>query len=696
MTAGPDRAGPPPTSPHRHHDLRRAEVLRQLAILDTAAEAGFDGLAEAARQLSGCPIALVSLLDVNHQWFKSHLGLNATETPIEWAFCRHAVEQPGLFEVEDALLDPRFADNPLVTGGPTIRFYAGQPLTLEGVPLGTLCVIDTQPRRLPAPVRLALAGLARAAEGLLASRQAMVLIGDQRRRLTDIARASGDWLWECDADGRVTWSETLGAPPRPDDPLAIGRLLPDGELVDLQGAPLQPPASLHQRLAQRERFSRATVRWGIAEPPIFLSFSAQPRYSAAGDFEGHRGTVRDVSEAIAREVQRFSSELAMRLERDAAEQAVRLRSEVVSRVSHELRTPLNAMVGFAQLLQRSPRDVPLYATHIERAGAYLLALVDDLLKLARLESGHGEVELRPVASEAVMQRCIDLLQPEARSKGIVMALHVGPGAEAVLGDLQALTQALLNFAGNALKFSDPGGVVQLSADCAGPDRVRFAVTDAGPGIDPALLPLLFQPFSQLPGARRTGGTGLGLAISRQLVQTMGGEIGVESVVGAGSVFSLTLPTAPTVGQPVTQAATTAWSDTALDPVAEAAAPVGQRLLAVLYIEDDPINVILLEHMLDHLGGVTLQHAPHAAAGRRAAVERDFDLILLDMNLPDAHGLEVLRALRADRPAACVPVVAFSADALPESIEAARVAGFDDYLTKPIDIDHLRRVLARLR
>jgi signal transduction histidine kinase/CheY-like chemotaxis protein len=519
-------------------DPRRVALLRELGILDTEAEASFDGLTQAARLLSGCPIALVSLLDEERQWFKSKQGLAASETPIAWSFCVHAARQGDLFEVEDAQADPRFASNPLVLGEPHIRFYAGVPLKLDGVSLGTLCVIDTRPRRLSNEARLGLEGLAHAVEGLM-----------------------------------------------------------------------------------------------------------------------------------------------------AAQRAARLRGEVLSRVSHELRTPLNAVVGFAQLLLRDPQDVTLYATHIHRAGTHLLALVNDMLNLARLETGHADAELQPVSSAIVMQRCLDLLKPDAKRQGVSLHAVTEPEAEVVMADQRGLTQVLLNLAGNALKVSPPGAGLDLYAHRIPGDRIHIDVIDQGPGIASELIPLLFLPFSQLPGVGKSTGTGLGLAISRQLVQSMGGDISVRSEVGAGSTFTIALDAAES-GLAV--AADSAYA------ALECPSPVPTAWLSVLYIEDDPVNALLIEHMLEHFGQIHLHHAGTAAEGLRQAFSRPLDLILLDMNLPDGHGIGVLKSLRADKRTAHLPIVALSADALPDSIGAARTAGFDDYLTKPIDMLRLERLVSGLR
>jgi signal transduction histidine kinase/CheY-like chemotaxis protein len=686
-------AGPPALpmapAPAAADEPQRMALLRRLGMLDSPPEPSFDGLTRAAAVLAGCPIALVTLLDGGRQWFKSKQGLAVSETPIASSFCAHAALQRNLFEIEDTWADPRFSGNPLVLGEPGIRFYAGQPLLLGGVCLGTLCVIDTQPRRLAPEMRHALQGLADAAAGLIAARESRVALAEQQVRLADIALASGDWLWESDAQGLVQWCVAHDGQAGTGDPLKEGAALPDGRLLDARGEPLSPAATFGSLLATGEKVVRAMLGCTAPGGCTYLSFCAVPRFDAAGGLLGFRGTARDMSQAVAHERERYAADLALRLERDAARQIARLRSEVVSKVSHELRTPLNAVLGFAQLLLREPQHATLYATHIRRAGTHLLALVNDMLDLARLESGRATVDLRAISTAAVVQRCLDLLGPDAEHRGVALAAQFDAGAEGVLADQRGLTQAVLNLAGNALKFSPAGGVVRVRAWREAAHAVCITVSDEGPGIAPGQIELLFQPFSQLPGGGGGAGTGLGLAISRQLVRGMNGEITVRSRLGHGSSFTITLPPADCSLEPAFADSMFSLLDTS--PPEPAGAP-----LHVLYIEDEPVNVLVVERMLAHLGGVRLDHAATAEQGRQKARRPGLGLILLDMNLPDGHGLEVLEALRSDPRTAQVPVVALSADALPASIAGALAAGFDDYLTKPVDLAALESAVCRFR
>lgn len=673
-------------------EARRLALLRDAGILDSAPERIFDALTSAAAALTGCPIALVSLLDEERQWFKSATGMLATETPIAYSFCAHATQGASLFEIEDTHADPRFSANPLVTGDPHIRFYAGQPLELDGVRLGTLCVIDTQPRKLSDTARHALAGLAHAAAALIAARLSERELQAHRRRLADIALASGDWLWDADVKCRVQWAAEHTAPRGAPNFLVEGTLLPDGPLLDGRGEILHPPISFHSLLTRQADIVRATIRVSGDSGPHHVSFSALPRLDDDGKLAGFRGTARDVSAAVEQERKRYEADVALRLERDSAQQSAKLRSELVSRVSHELRTPLNAVLGFSQLLLREstdPDDPKFYAVQINRAATHLLGLVNDMLDLARLESGREVFDLRPVATTSVVKRCAELMESDSRKRGVKVSWSVERDAETVLADLRGLTQILLNLLSNALKWSFQGSEVTVLARRNANGRLTISVRDEGPGIAPELLPVLFQPFSQLSANAQRGGTGLGLSISQQLATAMGGDITVSSVPGKGSCFTVTLEPAEADRPPPIQ---TDFS------VLDARLPTTPRSqpLKVLYIEDDPVNALVLERMLAHLGNVETRHADSAQKGREMLALSKPDLILLDMNLPDGHGLQVIQTLLEDLGGARIPIVALSADALPYSIDSARAAGFDDYLTKPVDFVTLERLLTGLR
>ena len=417
-----------------------------------------------------------------------------------------------------------------------------------------------------------------------------------------------------------------------------------------------------------------------------LSGRSKPERLDDGSALWH-GVITDVTQQM-HEAQRVQ---ALARERDAANRAAALRSEIMSRVSHELRTPLNAILGFAQLIERNrgddaPASAVTSAMQIQRAGKHLLSLINDMLDLASLEAKGFDGGLRPLRIAPLVERCVALMAPHAQLQQVSLSTVLAAALPAVSADLRALKQVLFNLIGNAIKFSSAGSMVEIEVGMDDdPEWVIVAVLDHGPGIPADRLPSLFQPFTRLinKGVRKEG-TGLGLAISQRLAHAMGGRIDVGSQLGEGSVFTLRLRTSSEAAQPT--------GETAFDELD--AAPTRPRLAGtVLYIEDEPINALLMQQFCAAFPGLHLTVATSGGEGLRVARELAPDLVLLDMNLPDMDGHQVLQALRADAATAGIAVVALSADALEDHARAARDAGFDDYWTKPIDFALVEQGLA---
>ena len=354
----------------------------------------------------------------------------------------------------------------------------------------------------------------------------------------------------------------------------------------------------------------------------------------------------------------------------------------LSRMSHELRTPLNAILGFGQLLQMddlapASRDS---VDHIVGAGGHLLALVDDVLDIARMESGEIRLSLEPVRVVDVAEEVVGMLEPLADRHHVpIIVGDIGRDIH-VRADRQRLTQVLLNLLSNAIKFSrDDAGGVRLEASVDPDARLRVTVADNGVGIAPEDLGRLFQPFERLAAEQaEVEGTGLGLAVSKSLMVAMGGEIGVDSESNRGSTFWITLPS-------------TDPDDGAL-PVSLTVQPAAgthpTAAKTVLYIEDNLSNVRLLERVLGQRPTVTLIVATLGSAGIDAALQHLPDLILLDLHLPDMTGADVLERLRNEPATVATPIVIVTADATPGTAKRLRNLGATDVLTKPFNIQHL--------
>jgi PAS domain S-box-containing protein len=395
---------------------------------------------------------------------------------------------------------------------------------------------------------------------------------------------------------------------------------------------------------------------------------------AAGHPSGAVVVQRDISEAVA-------AQEALQGAKAEAERANHAKSEFLSRMSHELRTPLNSVIGFAQILEMNlgPHPEQESVRYIYEAGRHLLDLINEVLDISRIETGTMTVSLEPVSLEILARECLDLVTPQARERGIRIVNYVGPDRH-VRGDRQRLRQVLLNLLSNAIKFNRDHGSVTLHSE-ARDEWVRIAVTDTGAGITPELAERLFVPFDRLEAdAAGIEGTGLGLALSQQLVNTMGGTLGVDSAPGQGSTFWFELPVGPAEGSADARAAS---------PAVPHEVPTTATLL---YVEDNLANVRLIEHLLQHRPGIRLLSALQASLGLELAAQHHPDLILLDGHLPDLPGEVVLQRLRADPRTSSIPVVVLSADATESQIRHFRDAGAADYLTKPLD---LRRLLALL-
>jgi signal transduction histidine kinase/ActR/RegA family two-component response regulator len=376
-----------------------------------------------------------------------------------------------------------------------------------------------------------------------------------------------------------------------------------------------------------------------------------------------------------------NAELGLAIE--AARSANQAKSAFLSSMSHELRTPLNAILGFAQILTSDtlPSSVAQkreFAGHILRAGRHLLTLINEVLDLAKVESGTLTLSLEPVALDALLPECRHMIEPLAAARAI-RVLFPEHCALVLMADRTRLKQVLLNLLSNAVKYNREGGAVVLDCAPAGAERVRLSVRDTGAGLDPAQLEALFQPFNRLGqenGAEE--GTGIGLVVTRRLVEMMGGTIGVSSSVGAGSVFWVELPA--TEAPAVAPAARPDTTGTLAPPL-----PGGASHL-LLYVEDNPANLKLVEEIVRFRPGLRLLSAPDAALGIALAKAHLPAIVLMDLNLPGMSGAAALRALRADPATAHIPVIALTANAMPSDIERGLARGFYRYLTKPINID----------
>jgi signal transduction histidine kinase/ActR/RegA family two-component response regulator len=667
------------------NEFERLLALARLNLLDTPPEPEFDAITALASRMLGAPICLVSLIDSKRQWFKARVGLEATETPRDVAFCAHAILGSDPLVVPDSAADERFADNPLVMGAPHVRSYVGVPLvTAEGHALGTLCAIDNCPRPWTeaniADLRM-LAGLLmgkiadREKLAKLAATQAeLVRVSEQLdhtsrffREVTGIVGAGG-WRLRI-ADHALEWTaETwkLHAVPEdyvPDLATAIEFYAPEARdtIRDAVEAAIdfQQPYDLELPLIRADG-QHTWVR--AAGRPVVVD----------GRVTEVLGAFQDVSEAVHARAQ--MQDLAI-----AARAAARAKEQFLASISHEIRTPLNGVLGLTNALARTDlsgaqREM---VSLLQGSGESLERMLTDLLDLTKIDAGHLRLENRPFDLGTEVRRAAEVFKVRADEKALAFRLDIDPACEAqFIGDAVRLRQIVANLTANAVKFTAEGEVViALSLSRATrrrPAQVVLRVTDTGIGFTPEAAARLFQRFEQADAsiAGTFGGTGLGLSICKALVDQMGGTITATGRPQQGATFTVSLP--------LPRAAVTAVTEAAPEELSQVA-------LKLLLVDDNAVNRRVIALMLEPFG-INILSVDSGAAALEAFADHWFDLVLMDMQMPGMDGLEATRRLRAMEIAhgqPRTPVLMLSANVMESRQRAAAQAGCDGHVSKPV-------------
>ena len=511
------------------NERQRLESLHSFEILDTQAEEAFDRFTRIAARMLGVPIALVSLVDEARQWFKSHHGIDATETPRDWAFCAYAIQDDKILVVDDASKDPRFADNPLVTGVPDIRFYAGAPLrTRDNFNIGTLCVIDPSPRRGLTPDQQEL--LADLADAVVNQLYLHKTSSDLQKaqlaqaQLGAIIEYCGDAVIGHAIDGTITsWNSG-----------AQGLLGYEQEEAIGQTATLLVPDTLRDewravvaRIARGESIEQfETVRLGKGGHPVDVSVSLSPIRDKTGSLTGFSAIARDISQR---------------------KQIEKAKTEFVSTVSHELRTPLTSIKGSLGLVQSGvfgelPETFKPMVDIAYNNSDRLVRLINDLLDIEKMEAGKMEFHFAPLDVAAMLRQSVQENDGYAVTHNVKFVLAEPLPQARIIGDKDRLLQVMANLLSNAAKFSPAEGIIDVSLERR-EGGFRVSVSDRGPGIPESFQKKIFQKFSQADStdAGQKGGTGLGLNICRAIVERHGGSIDFKTEKGVGTSFFFDLP-----------------------------------------------------------------------------------------------------------------------------------------------------------
>jgi len=495
------------------------------------------------------------------------------------------------------------------------------------------------------------------------------------------------------------------------DPLVT--ISPDGKIMDVNGATVKVTGVPREELLgsdflsyftepakAQDGYQRVFAEGFVADYPLTIRqrsgkltdvlYNASVYRDVAGNVLGVFAAARDITERKIFEKSLNEHNVELKTAKTVAEQANLAKSEFLSSMSHELRTPLNAVLGFAQLIDSSPQTMTaaqkLSINEILKAGWHLLNLINEILDLAVIESGKASMSMEPVSLYMLLQDCQSMIEPLAEKRRIQMTFPSDDQAYCVHADRTRLKQVMINLLSNAIKYNRLNGAVIVRCEMSGKNRTRISVEDTGVGLSPEQSAQLFQSFNRL--GREAGteeGSGIGLVVTKQLVELMNGEVGVESRVGVGSTFWIELDATRAQELSIASGLASAVRNGGDDEPEQVAENALLMQRTILYVEDEPANLLLVQQLIAQRGDIKLFSAINGNQAIEMAHALRPDVILMDINLPGISGFDVMKILREDTATAHITVMALSANAMPLDVKKGLKAGFFRYLTKPIKI-----------
>ena len=660
--------------PIPENEVQRLKALKDYNILDTFNEEEFDRLTQLAALICGVPIALVSLIDETRQWFKANVGLQETkETPRDISFCQFTIMSSETFEIVDATKDERFAENPLVTGNPEIRFYAGYPLTdPNGMNLGSLCVIDRVPKKLDDTQLKALEILGKEVVSQIVARK----IYSERVKLEKLFNYSKDLICIIEKNGYLKKVN-----PRFENVMGYSK----EELLSMSFLDIVYEDDKSNTLLELEKISTEETNLNfqnrlIKKEGITLIFN----------WIGNRDTETEEIYAIGRDVTEKVKILEeLNAAKQIAEKSVRVKDEFLSNMSHEIRTPLNAIIGFNDLLKQSllNQEQEKYVDIVRIASQNLMVILNDILDVSKLESGQLVLENQPICIKEIVENVVNLQSQKAKNKGLKLLLSIDQDIPLkVIGDSTRISQVLINFIDNAIKFTTEGYVELKVIELARENDIsllRFNIKDTGIGIDKEKQKMIFDRFSQAESSttRIFGGTGLGLNIAKMIVEMYGGKIELQSELGKGSefYFEISLPISNSIEVSSILQTKTVNSNASL---------AGK---CILVVEDNELNQLLASSYLKKNGAI-VDLADNGAIALEKVKQKNYDIILMDLQMPVMDGYTATKIIRQELKFQ-LPIVACSAHSSTVENDNCIKKGMNGYISKPYSESNLIGVLS---
>ncbi len=668
---------PPPSSkaPLSPVETQRLSVLRSLGILETAREERFDRIVKETQQALNVPIVVITLVEEEHCWFKSEIGIGADRMAREHSICTLCVADQKLLVIENATTDERINQLPMVQAEPGIMFYAGHPLEIQGSIMGTLCILDWKARKLTKQETDTLGILARWVCAELERDQFLQLsrqLEESQARYSAVFHGSPHSVALFTTDGQFLEGNPAAKRiwgPRPDQSDENSTFV-GGEAMghSFRQAALGIPTEV-------EPFSTILVDG----TQVSLQARVQPlRLTDSND--GIIVTLEDVSDSVLAARRQESLLREVTEEKNATLQAHDRLRQFAATLAHELRNPISGLLGYAELLSESPAnlDSQMIAS-IHSCSSTLAHLVDDVLDMERLGQQRLSLAIETFHLGSLVDSVVALYQSQCSSKGIRLSSQIGQACGHVKGDETRVRQVLSNLVSNAVKYTPEGGSISIACHPDDPGY-RIEVRDTGIGMTQEAILHMFEPFFQVVGVARDSkhGVGLGLSICQSLIELMDGQIGAESAVGIGSTFWVSLPL------PSCQ---DAKSETP---------QIGPLAARVLIVDDNPINRRVLELQLGNRGAIvkSVQHGGEALEELR---DQTFDVVLMDCQMPVLDGYQTSQQIKADPELYGRPwIVALTGSASNDSEQRCLDAGMDDFLRKPVRcLELCEKVSARI-